>query len=114
MNSNNSDSKDDRNFLCFFEKYVELEEKKKAEAEELHNLINKLKFLGITIFENAVFHYGSLGISFEEVKKGLKEEIEFQERVIEERRKDEMAKRAEEEEGVHKAYIERWKKAWEE
>jgi len=91
-----------------------LEEKKKAEAEELHNLVNKLKFLGIMIAEDAVFRYGSLGISFEEVKKGLKEEIEFQERIVEERRKDEMAKRAEEEEGVHKAYIERFRKAWEE
>lgn len=112
----NKNSGDNRKFLSFFEKYVELEEKKKAEAEELHNLTNKLKFLGMTINENLVFRYKSLGlgISFEEIKKGLEGEIEFQERIAEERRRDEIAKRTEEGEDVHKAYVERFRKAWEE
>lgn len=113
---NSSDGDNDHNLLNFFEKYVELEEKKKAETEELRNLINKLKFLGMTINENLVFRYKSLGlgISFEEIKKGLEGEIEFQERIAEERRKDEIAKRMEEGEDVHKAYVERFRKAWEE
>jgi tryptophanyl-tRNA synthetase len=62
-------------FSDFFEAYTTEEERKKWEHEDLCNLIQEAKMVGITIDYNTVYDCRQLGISYNIIKRDLEKII---------------------------------------